>query len=123
MAGIHSRQTGLFRPIVVSHVRKRTPKQHNIANLDLTSRGKLRTILLIILTLQKRVNLSNVVVCRPSMRGGFYLVAGAVLGCHLRTLDLSGVGKSFGIGIVTFPVAAHSVPRKNVVWKPTHSNE
>src|SRR4026209_2742010 len=30
------------------------------------------------------------------------------------------VGKFFGIGDVTLPVAAHSVPRWRVVAKPTH---
>src|SRR6478672_6140725 len=37
-----------------------------------------------------------------------------------RTDTLSGPGKSLGTGMETFPVAAHSVPRANVVWKPTH---
>lgn len=40
-----------------------------------------------------------------------------------RLLVLSAVGKSAGIGIDTFPVAAHSVPRCSVVMKPTHSIE
>jgi hypothetical protein len=37
------------------------------------------------------------------------------------TLTLSAVGKLSGNGSVTAPVAAHSVPRCNVAWKPTHS--
>ena len=35
-------------------------------------------------------------------------------------LALSAVGNSFGSGIVTFPVAAHSVPRNSVAANPWH---
>jgi hypothetical protein len=38
-----------------------------------------------------------------------------------RLLVASAVGKSSGIGSVTLPLAAHSVPRNSVVIKPTHS--
>jgi hypothetical protein len=37
-----------------------------------------------------------------------------------RIETLSGPGKSAGTGWVTFPVAAHSTPRANVVRNPTH---
>ena len=36
-----------------------------------------------------------------------------------KALTLAGFGKFFGIGSVTLPVAAHSVPRTSVVTKPT----
>src|SRR5262245_65872311 len=37
---------------------------------------------------------------------------------HLIVLVLSALGKSRGIGRVTLPVAAHSLPRCSVVMKP-----
>lgn len=40
-----------------------------------------------------------------------------------RELVESAVGKSFGIEVVTLPVAAHSEPRTRVVMNPTHSCE
>src|SRR5260221_9524484 len=39
---------------------------------------------------------------------------------HFTELCLSPVGNSAGIAKVTAPVAAHSVPRFSVAWKPTH---
>ncbi len=45
------------------------------------------------------------------------------LAANGRRVGFSSVGKSAGTGIVTLPVAAHSTPRRNVVMKPTPSNE
>lgn len=42
---------------------------------------------------------------------------------HALLLTSSALGKSFGTGRVTLPVAAHSAPRCSVVMKPTHSCE
>ena len=40
-----------------------------------------------------------------------------------RALTVSAVGKSSGTGVVTSPVAAHSVPRRRTEMNPTHSME
>ena len=41
----------------------------------------------------------------------------------VEMLDGSAVGKLSEIGSVTFPVAAHSLPRATTDWKPTHFME
>ena len=63
----------------------------------------------------------------PSARKDFASQPLSRVVCHRRSLNsyrvrkdaLSAVGKSDGTGIVTFPVAAHSVPRWRVTMKPT----